>query len=114
MNKKLQLLLVALLFNVILFAQPTFQWRLENGQLTGPTTYQFDVYIYNTSGTAFEFKNGTITFWVNPTWRNGGTITPTSVSTELNTVNAAMTTSLPVYVNGTTGADKLKHLHKNF
>jgi len=114
MNKKLQLLLVALLFNVILFAQPTFEWRLENGQLTSPTTYQFDVYLYNTSTIAFELKNGTVTFWVNPTWRNGGTITPTSVSTELNTVNAAMTTSLPVYVNGTTGADKLKHLHKNF
>ena len=113
MKKIISTVALLLTLGASVYAQPTFQWRLENGQLTSPTTYQFDVYIYNTSGTAFEFKNGTITFWVNPTWRNGGTITGANTSTELNATNAAMTT-LPVYTNGTSGgADRFNKVIGN-
>jgi hypothetical protein len=56
---------IALLFalGATLYAQlPTFEWRLENEQLTNTTTYQFDVNIYNTGNTAFEIRGGTIVF----------------------------------------------------
>ncbi|MFY7885582.1 MAG: hypothetical protein ACOVOV_12165, partial [Dolichospermum sp.] len=103
MKKIISIIAIILTLSASVYAQlPTFQWRLENGQLTSSTTYQFDVYLYNTTGSAFELKNGTITFWVNPSWRNSGTITCANTSTELNTTNAAIGT-LPTYVNGTSG-----------
>lgn len=103
MKKIISIIAIILTLSASVYAQlPTFEWRLENGQLTSSTTYQFDVYLYNTTGSAFELKNGTITFWVNPSWRNAGTITCANTSTELNTTNAAIGT-LPAYVNGTSG-----------
>jgi hypothetical protein len=66
-----------------LYAQlPTFEWRLENEQLTSSTTYQFDVNIYNTGGTQFEILNGTISFLIDSMWiKNGSTVGTITVST---------------------------------
>ena len=69
---------ITLLFalGATLYAQlPTFEWRLENEQLTNTTTYQFDVNIYNTGSTAFEMRGGTIAFTLDTAWANSGTIT---------------------------------------
>jgi hypothetical protein len=50
MSKKI---LSSLLFSAITFISfaqlPSFLWKVENGKLINPTTYQFDVYMYNTS-----------------------------------------------------------------
>lgn len=62
---------------------PKFEWRLENEKLTSPNTYQFDVYLYNIDTFDFELRAGTIAFFVNPLWRNGGTISCTQLSSEL-------------------------------
>jgi hypothetical protein len=45
------------LFQFIAFAQlPKFEWRLENEKLISPTSYQFDVYLYNTDTADFELS----------------------------------------------------------
>jgi hypothetical protein len=77
---------IALLMSLAatLYAQlPTFEWRLENEQLTGPTTYQFDVNIYNTGSTAFEMRGGTIAFMIDTAWSRRGTLTVTTPSSGL-------------------------------
>ena len=63
-------------------AQPVAEFRVENEALTSSTTYEFDVYIYNTGPSSFELRAGTISLLVNPTWKNSGTIgaTPVRVS----------------------------------
>ena len=67
-----------------LYAQlPTFEWRLENEQLTAANTYQIDVNLYNTGASSFEMRGGTIAFLVNSTWVNGGTLTVTTPSSGL-------------------------------
>jgi hypothetical protein len=64
-----------------LYAQlPTFEWRLENEQLTSPTTYQFDVNMYNTGSTSFEIRGGTIAFMLDTAWSRRGTLTVTTPS----------------------------------
>jgi len=85
---------IALLMSLgaTLYAQlPTFEWRLENEQLTNTTTYQFDVNIYNTGSTSFEILNGTIGFLFDSVWiKNGstvGTITLTTPSSGMSTAN---------------------------
>ena len=87
------------LFHFIGFTQmPKFEWRLENEKLLSPTSYQLDVYIYNTDTADFEISGGTIAFVVDPGWRNGGTITITEQYSELNTNQQ---TSLALYTPGT-------------
>ncbi len=94
MSKKIlsSLLLCAITF--FSFAQlPSFLWKVENGKLINPTTYQFDVYMYNTSESEFELRGGTIALNVNPAWKNGGTIelsTPTSELTPAQQKGNAM------------------------
>ncbi len=62
---------------------PKFEWRLENERLTSPTTYQLDVFLYNLDTFDFEVRGGTIAFYTDPNWRNGGTITVSHLSSEL-------------------------------
>lgn len=73
------------LFQFIGFAQlPKFEWRLENEKLISPTSYQLDVYLYNTDTADFELSGGTIAFVADQGWRNGGTISITEQYSELN------------------------------
>ncbi len=73
------------LFQFIGFAQmPKFEWRLENEKLLSPTSYQLDVYLYNTDTADFEISGGTIAFVTDQGWRNGGTISITEQYSELN------------------------------
>ena len=84
MSKKIlsSLLLCAITF--FSFAQlPSFLWKVENGKLINPTTYQFDVYMYNTGESEFELRGGTIALNVNPAWKNGGIIEISAASSEL-------------------------------
>ncbi len=83
-------------------AQPVAEFRVENEALTSSTTYEFDVYVYNTGPSSFELRAGTIALLVNPTWKNSGTIgTPVRVSStsELSTTNQSGAIS---FVNATT------------
>jgi archaellum component FlaF (FlaF/FlaG flagellin family) len=69
-----------------LYAQlPTFEWRIENEQLTAANTYQFDVNLYNTGTTTFELRAGTIALFYNTSWVNGGTLTITVPSSGFTT-----------------------------
>ena len=93
--KKNLLLIIATVFTA-LFAKaqlPSFEWRLENGTLTSPTTYTVDVYMYNTGTTSFELRGGTIAFLTNSAWRNGGTITTSKLSSDLVALQFASPTT---------------------
>lgn len=89
------------LFQIIGFAQlPKFEWRLENEKLLSPTSYQLDVYLYNTDTADFELSGGTIAFVADQGWRNGGTI---SITEQFSELNANQQTSVAVYtVSGST------------
>ena len=79
MKKNLLSTLVLSLLSIFVYAQlPTFEWRIENEQYVNTTTYQFDVNMYNTGGTAFEFKGGTVALSFNPAWLNGGSLGATA------------------------------------
>ena len=85
-----------------LYAQlPTFEWRIENEQLTAANTYQFDVNLYNTGTTTFELRAGTIALFYNTSWVNGGTLTITAPSSGLAANNQIGTitnsTTAPAY-----------------
>jgi hypothetical protein len=81
MKKVITTIALLMSLGATLYAQlPTFEWRLENEQLTGPTTYQFDVNIYNTGSTAFEMRGGTIAFMLDTAWSRRGTLTVTTPS----------------------------------
>jgi hypothetical protein len=77
------LLLLNLLYTYANAQLPKIEWRLENEKLNSPNTFQFDVYLYNTDTFDFELRAGTIAFFVNPFWRNGGTITISQLSSEM-------------------------------
>ena len=85
--KPLKYILFVFLLNILcVYAKaqfPKFEWRLENEKLTSPNTYQFDVYLYNIDTFDFELRAGTIAFFINPLWRNGGTISFSQLSSEL-------------------------------
>ncbi|MCX6187671.1 MAG: hypothetical protein NTU43_11880 [Bacteroidetes bacterium] len=84
MRKKIISTIILCAISLITFAQlPSFLWKLENGKLVNPHTYQFDVYLYNTGETNFELRGGTIAFNVNSAWRNGGTIEVSTLTSEL-------------------------------
>jgi hypothetical protein len=84
MKKNLLSTLLLTVMSMFAFAQlPTFEWRLENEQLTSATTYQFDVNIYNTGSTAFELRGGTIAFMIDTAWSRRGTLTVTTPSSGL-------------------------------
>lgn len=89
MKKNLLSTFVLTMLSILVYAQPTFELRLENEQLTSPTTYQFDVNVYNTQSTSFEMRGGTIAFIIDSMWiKNGstvGTITVTTPSSGLVT-----------------------------
>lgn len=93
--KKNLLLIIATVFTALITkAQlPSFEWRLENGTLTSPTTYTVDVYMYNTGTTSFELRGGTIAILTNSAWRNGGTITTSKLSSDLTALQAASATT---------------------
>jgi hypothetical protein len=76
MNKKLQLFVLSLLVSVALYAQPAYEWRLENEQLTSSTTYQFDIVMYNKGASSFEMRGATAAFMYNTNWLITGS-TPT-------------------------------------
>jgi hypothetical protein len=96
------ILLYIILSSTNIFGQSSlsnFELRMENGQLSSPSSYQFDVYLYNTSVSAFELRAGTVSFWINASWRNGGTITPSITSSNLVTAQQSGTSA---YTNGST------------
>lgn len=101
--KKLIITIVSIMvFQLSLLAQSTltnFELRVENEQLTSATTYQIDIYLYNKSVSSFELRAGTMSFWVNPTWRNSGTITPSVVNSNLILAQQSGTSA---YTNGAT------------
>lgn len=100
--KKLIITIIAIITIEAMYAQSSltnFEFRLENEKLISSSTYQVDIYLYNTNSSAFELRAGTVSFWVNANWRNGGTITPTVLSSELVT---AQQTGTSAYVNGAT------------
>jgi surface protein len=84
--KKIQLISVLFLgFCANIFSQlPSFEWRLENEQLTSATTYQFDVNIYNTGSASFEVRGGTIAFMLDTEWTNSGILTVATPSSGMN------------------------------
>lgn len=72
-------------FSIPIFAQGiNFEWRLENEKMLSPTSYQFDVYLYNLGSSPFELRGGTIAFNVDSAWRNGGIVNVSYTSSELN------------------------------
>jgi hypothetical protein len=86
MTKKILSSFLFSAITLISFAQmPSFLWKVENSKLVNPTTYQFDVYMYNTGESEFELRGGTIALNVNPAWKNGGTIEVSITSSELVT-----------------------------
>jgi hypothetical protein len=76
MKKIITAIAFILTLGVTLYAQPTYEWRLENDQLTSSTTYQLDVVMYNKGGSSFEMRGGTAAFMYNTNWLITGT-TPT-------------------------------------
>jgi hypothetical protein len=85
MKKRLLSNLAFCIINIYAFAQsPKFEWRLENEKLISPTTYQLDIYLYNLDTFDFKLGAGTISIVADPIWRNGGTITITTIASELN------------------------------
>jgi hypothetical protein len=76
MKKIITAIAFILTLGVSLYAQPTYEWRLENEQLTSATTYQFDVVMYNMGGSSFEIRGGTAAFMYNTNWLITGS-TPT-------------------------------------
>lgn len=102
MKNKILYTAIWMLFHLSAAAQSSlnnFELRMENGQMTSSTVYQFDVYLYNTSVSSFELRAGTISFWINPSWRNSGTISVSVLSSELVAAQQAGTAS---YTNGST------------
>ena len=102
MKNKILYIAIFMLFHLSATAQSSlnnFELRMENGQMTSSTVYQFDVYLYNTSVSSFELRAGTISFWINPSWRNSGTISVSVLSSELVAAQQAGTAS---YTNGST------------
>ncbi|MFZ4797084.1 MAG: T9SS type A sorting domain-containing protein [Bacteroidia bacterium] len=102
MKKIIIAIISVMVFQISLLAQATltnFELRVENELLTSATTYQIDIYLYNKSVSSFELRAGTMSFWVNPTWRNSGTITPSVVSSNLI---LAQQTGTSAYTNGAT------------
>lgn len=80
------ILFTIVFFQINVFAQGiNFEWRLENEKMISPTSYQFDVYLYNLGSNDFELRGGTVAFNVDSAWRNGGTVDVTHTSSELNT-----------------------------
>lgn len=102
--KTLKYILFVLLFNLLCsYAKaqlPKIEWRLENEKLTSPNTYQIDIYLYNIDTFDFELRAGTIAFFVNPLWRNGGTITISQLSSEM--VSSQQNTIIQYYVQTST------------
>jgi hypothetical protein len=92
-----------LIFAGTVYAQsPTYLVRLKNGLQTGPNVYKFDVYIERTGTTEFQLATFQMGLLFNDSVKNGGTLTPTLGTSELN---AAQT---PTSVNAaTTGCLKL-------
>jgi hypothetical protein len=74
--KKNLLFIISVFFSICAFAQPVYEWRLENEQLTSSTTYQLDVVMYNKDVNSFEMRGGTAAFMYNNSWIIAGT-TPT-------------------------------------
>jgi hypothetical protein len=64
----------------------TFQWRIENAVLSSDTTYDFDVYLYNTNTSALELLSGNTSVFINTAFRNGGTIVSRAIGTSDLTV----------------------------
>lgn len=96
MIKRLLFILAFCIINIYAYAQsPKFEWRLENEKLTSPTTYQLDIYLYNLDTFDFKLGAGTVGMIADSAWRNGGTITITTIASELNPVQ----TGSALYVN---------------
>lgn len=84
MKKIIMTMAIIMTLGASLFAQSpltTFEWRVENESLTSANVYQCDIYLYNTSASPLELLSGNVSLYVNTAWRNGGTITPTVVTT---------------------------------
>jgi hypothetical protein len=102
MNKKIQLLILALFVNVSLFAQD-FLWRAENQKLISPTVFQVDIYMYNIGTIPIELLSGNTSLYVNTAFRNGGAITAsTTTGSGSSDLIAVQQPGTAAYVNGTT------------
>lgn len=74
MKKIITAIAFMLTLGVTLYAQPTYEWRLENEQLTSSTTYQFDVVMYNKGASDFEIRGGSAIFMYNTNWLITGSV----------------------------------------
>ncbi|MCA0426937.1 MAG: T9SS type A sorting domain-containing protein [Bacteroidetes bacterium] len=70
------------------------EMRIENQEIVNSTTFEFDVYIYNTSGSTWELKAGTVSINFNPTFTGGTSPTltfsiPDATTSGLSAANQA-------------------------
>src|SRR2546421_292237 len=93
---------------------PTFSCYLTNEVRVSSTVYQFDIYLLSTGTDAFEYASGQWGITVNSAVVNGGTLTPSIVSSGVvNTAGTAVTwvsgdqfvtggawSSKPIQING--------------
>lgn len=89
--KKIGIIIMILFVTLVKSYGQSAEMRVENESLVSSTVYEFDVYVYNTSGVSWELKAGTIAINMNPSFRNGGTITPTAIgsTSDLSAANQA-------------------------
>lgn len=89
--KKIGIIIMIMFITLVKSYGQSAEMRVENESLVSSTVYEFDVYIYNTSGSSWELKAGTIAINMNPSFRNSGTITATAISStsDLSTANQA-------------------------
>lgn len=78
----------------------TFQWRIENAVLSSDTTYDFDVYLYNTNTSSLELLSGNTSVFINTAFRNGGTIVSRAIGT--SDLTAAQQPGTSGYTTGST------------
>jgi hypothetical protein len=103
MIKKLLSTIVLSILCAIAFAQvPTFEWRMENEQKTSPTTYQFDVNLYNKSASAFELRGGTVAFIFDSLWiKDGSTVGTITLTTPSSSLTAGQQTGAAFFTQKT-------------
>src|SRR5688572_19031265 len=61
----------------------SFSCYLTNDKFISANVYQFDLYLVNTSTAAFKYAQGQWGITINSAFANGGTLTPSIVSSDL-------------------------------
>ncbi|MCK6611891.1 MAG: T9SS type A sorting domain-containing protein [Bacteroidia bacterium] len=93
MKKLVLMLIMAIGISIGAYSQ-TAEMRIENQEIVSSNTFEFDVYIYNAGGSAWELKAGTVSINFNPTFTGGTSPTltasiPDASSSDLSTANKA-------------------------